>query len=305
MESSHADHGDPADDGHTGASTLPHTLLLLADSALPLGSFAFSSGLESYLTHHPSRPRPPVLPFVTASLAAHASTTLPFVLATYRQPADLVRLDDALDATIPCPVARRASVAQGRALLAVWERAIRPASGGGSSGGSIGGTDGPPPSGWERVGAVKALAALSGALKATSHGGDNNGNTDDNDDDDDDPGDFSASLPSASGHLAPLWAVVCRLQGLGSRDTAYTYLYGHARAVLSAAVRAAALGPFQAQAILAGTQLQAAIQGELARWWAATGTGAHEAVDVATQSVPSIDLWVGRHELLYSRIFNS
>lgn len=29
-----------------------HTLLLLADSALPLGSFAFSSGLESFLAHH-------------------------------------------------------------------------------------------------------------------------------------------------------------------------------------------------------------------------------------------------------------
>src|SRR4051812_40700805 len=36
------------------ASSL-HTLLLLADSALPLGSFAFSSGLESYLAHRKER----------------------------------------------------------------------------------------------------------------------------------------------------------------------------------------------------------------------------------------------------------
>jgi urease accessory protein len=33
-------------------------------------------------------------------------------------------LDDRFDATITCPVARRASLAQGKALLTVWEKAF-------------------------------------------------------------------------------------------------------------------------------------------------------------------------------------
>ena len=101
-----------------------HALLLLADSALPLGSFAFSSGLDSYLAHHkPSNPSISQLPsfnlFLRLSLATLSSTSLPYVLAAYRSPHTIETLDNDIDASTPCTVARRASIAQGRALLSV------------------------------------------------------------------------------------------------------------------------------------------------------------------------------------------
>ncbi|KAI3550932.1 urease [Colletotrichum filicis] len=99
-----------------------HYLLLLSDSALPLGSFAFSSGLESYLAH--TRPRSSFNTFLPESISAYASTTLPFVLAAHRFPSDVAELDDELDAAIICTVGRRASIAQGRALLSIWERSF-------------------------------------------------------------------------------------------------------------------------------------------------------------------------------------
>lgn len=110
-------------------TTANHFLLLLSDSALPLGSFAFSSGLESYLAHNR---RPPTSPhsassftsFLALSLSSYASTTLPFVLAAHDDPSAAAALDDALDAAIVCTVGRRASTAQGRALLSIWERSF-------------------------------------------------------------------------------------------------------------------------------------------------------------------------------------
>ncbi|KAK3202178.1 hypothetical protein GRF29_161g422979 [Pseudopithomyces chartarum] len=98
----------PDADASTSTSAALHALLLLADSALPLGSFAFSSGLESYLAHH--RPRAPSasqLPsfstFLRLSLSTLASTSLPYVLAGYRRPGDIQALDNDFDASTPCP----------------------------------------------------------------------------------------------------------------------------------------------------------------------------------------------------------
>jgi urease accessory protein len=68
--------------------------------------------------------------------------------------------------------------------------------------------------------------------------------------------------------------------------------------VISAAVRASVMGPYQAQAVLASAELQDRIRGLVAEGW-------DTSVQDAGQSVPVMDLWVGRHEKLYSRIFNS
>ena len=98
--------------------------------------------------------------------------------------------------------------------------------------------------------------------------------------------------------MAPLWAVVCLLMDVSIEQSAYVFFFNHAKAVLSAAVRASVVGPYQAQAVLASTWLQREIKKVLEKNWAVP-------VEEAGQNVPLMDLWIGRHELLYSRIFNS
>jgi len=245
------------------ASSL-HTLLLLADSALPLGSFAFSSGLESFLAHHPrtsTSPAPQTLfhSFLGLSLQSLASSALPYVLAAFTDPQRLEELDNDLDASTPCTVARRASLAQGKALLAVWERSFRAHHGDSAA-----------------AAAVAALDRFAAAVRAPA---------------------ADAAYPP-NGHLAPLWGVATRVLGVARRDALYLFLFSHARTVVSAAVRAGVLGPYQAQFVLAAAELRARIDGLIERHCTT-------APEDAGQSVPVLDLWVGRHEMLYSRIFNS
>ncbi|KAI8957152.1 UreF-domain-containing protein [Daldinia sp. FL1419] len=248
-----------------------HYLLLLSDSALPLGSFAFSSGLESYLSHTRARrntPRPATSPFssfLPLSISSYASTTLPFALAAHRDPTPdtIAHLDDALDAAIICAVGRRASVQQGRALLAIWEKSIAATA---------------DPRG--------TLAPYAEVLRTSSRTNPN-------------PNPTEPDLPPpASAHLAPLFGAVASLCGLTVRQAAYVFMLGHVKALVSAAVRAGLFGPYQAQRILAGGEVQGLLAEVIAREW-------ETRVEEAGQSVPVMDFWVGRHELLYSRIFNS
>ncbi|KAL4941444.1 hypothetical protein BDV06DRAFT_180725 [Aspergillus oleicola] len=256
-------------------SATSHALLLLSDSALPLGSFAYSSGLESYVAHNKPLPRTitPVASFhrfLRLSITSMGSLSLPYVLAAYCDPSELETLDNDLDASTPCPVAQRASIAQGRALLGVWERAFKHTYAPRSSNGEDGGGQDPR----VREG-IEAVGDFSEALKCSM---------------DDELG--------AKGHFAPLWGVVCLAMGMDAWQTAYVFMLNHAKAVLSAAVRASVMGPYQAQSVLASKELQDMITERIDRDW-------NTAVENAGQVVPPLDLWVGRHELLYSRIFNS
>lgn len=253
-----------------------HALLLLSDSALPLGSFAYSSGLESYIAHN--KPLPPsVTPsasfrrFLKLSIASLASTSLPYVLAAYRRPETLEDLDNDLDASTPCTVAQRASLAQGRALLGVWERAFRGSYGLSSLGSS------PSAPAAAAAAAVKPLEEFLDALKSCF--------------------DHVNEL-GPKGHFPPLWGVVCLVMGIDLHQTAYVFMLNHAKAILSAAVRSSVIGPYQAQTLLASKGLQDMIMERIEREW-------NTNVEDAGQVVPPLDLWVGRHELLYSRIFNS
>jgi urease accessory protein len=100
-------------------------------------------------------------------------------------------------------------------------------------------------------------------------------------------------------HFAPLFGAVCSAMGLSTHETAYLFLLNHAKAVLSAAVRASVMGPYQSQAALAGESLQRVIHQCIGLY------GKDNGVEDAVVTVPTMDLWMGRHELLYSRIFNS
>ncbi|KAI9714782.1 MAG: hypothetical protein M1820_000071 [Bogoriella megaspora] len=264
-----------------------HALLLLSDSSLPLGSFAFSNGLESFLAHNRTdRLRNNNTgkasvhlfhPFLKLSLLNTASTTLPFLLAAYRDSSRLESLDDIYDASIICTVARRASVAQGRALMGVWEKSLASAPGHSN-----------------QTHVVEALRELAKRLRTLTK----------------DPDD----IPSAHAHFGPVFGVVAAALSIPDRETAYTFLLSHAKAVLSAGVRAGVLGPFASQAILAGQAVfmrenqEKEVQGmmglrELIDYCITKEWNAN--VEDAGITVPAIDLWQGRHELLYSRIFNS
>lgn len=248
-----------------------HNLLLLSDSALPLGSFAFSSGLESFLAHTKTNNSNSGSKttttasklrafdnFLDLSISNLASTALPYVLTAYHDPSLLESLDNDLDASTPCTVARRASVSQGRALLAVWERALK---GSASEAG------------------VAATATTDFALTVKNS-----------------KPDFFGLHRNA--HFAPLFGAVCAALELSEEDAAYLFLLNHAKALLSAAVRASVMGPYQSQAVLASSKLQKQIEICIER----EGKGR---VSEAAVTVPVMDLWAGRHELLYSRIFNS
>lgn len=270
----------PLADPSPAEATAQHFLLLLADSALPLGSFAFSSGLESYLAHARGRggrtPAPSFArDFLPLSLASYAATTLPFVLAAHRDPAAVAALDDALDAAVVCPVGRRASVAQGRALLGIWERSLKDSVPGLDEGGATAAA----------AATFKALLRLSAS--SSSEAGDDGGG-----------GTTGALPPPFAGHLPPLFGAVARLLGLPARQAAHVFLLGHTKALVSAGVRAGVLGPYQAQRVLALPDTRRQLAALVDREWDVP-------IERAGQAVPAMDLWAGRHELLYSRIFNS
>ncbi len=201
--------------------------------------------------------------FLPLSVSSYASTALPFVLAAHDAPARLPDLDDTLDAAIVCTVGRRASVAQGRALLSIWERCLAESM----------------PSA-EGEGDSHPLVAFSRLVKASSSGK------------------TGAETATVSAHLAPLFGAVGFLAGLSRQQTAYVFMLSHIKALVSAAVRASIFGPYQAQKILASAGVQALVDEAIRREW-------RTPVDEAGQSVPVMDLWIGRHEMLYSRIFNS
>jgi urease accessory protein len=196
------------------------------------------------------------------SLSSYASTTLPFVLAAHQNPIDLIELDDILDASIMCTVGRRASVAQGRALLSIWERSFSSALPAGAS-----------------EAAIEALKEFTILLRATSSN-------------------ITSDLPTASAHLGPLFGSIAGVLGMSLRQAAYVFMLSHVKALLSAAVRASMFGPYHAQKMLASVEVQEGIQKVIDREW-------NTKIEDAGQSVPVMDLWIGRHEMLYSRIFNS
>ena len=125
-----------------------YILLLLSDSNLPTGSFVASAGLESYLKH--GFPAPPkssvsenIINYVRDSLASYANSALPFVSDAHRSVEMLLlgnsgdegdeeklngvlciltELDDLYQTMTLNHVTRRASTAQGVALLTLYSK---------------------------------------------------------------------------------------------------------------------------------------------------------------------------------------
>jgi urease accessory protein len=264
----------PNDDGTAIENDLHisnHIFYLLTDSALPLGSFAYSSGLESFQEHHKhlqqqeskSATQIALLDkFLCLSIEAVAFANIPYLLSAFRNPAALQALDNDLDASTPCRVASRASRAQGGALLMLWKKSLATA---------------PLP---------QSAQCLAGARAMN---------------------DFAGNVANCYGHFAPLWGVICLATGQNIKQAAYVFLLNHARAVLSAALRtkASVIGQFHQYAVLGGAHLLSGrqtlhelVRGCLSNVW-------NLEPEDAGQVVPSMDLWIGRHDLLYTRVFNS
>ncbi|KAI5480984.1 hypothetical protein MNV49_006170 [Pseudohyphozyma bogoriensis] len=128
------------------ASLEEYILLLLSDSNLPTGGFIASSGLESYVQHGflPSSDAATktagIIAFTRRSVHSYAALNLPFfagihaAVAALRCPGEgegverayveVKRLDDLNESMMLNHIARRASTAQGVALLTLYERAL-------------------------------------------------------------------------------------------------------------------------------------------------------------------------------------
>lgn len=96
-------------------------LLHLADSALPVGSFAFSNGLEAAAKIGLVRDGRDLAGYIVTNLEQAASFELPF-LNTFHAGGDLARPLVDFDASLTVPEMRRASRSQARGLLRLLER---------------------------------------------------------------------------------------------------------------------------------------------------------------------------------------
>lgn len=224
------------------------------------------------------------------------------MLAAHRDPslANLTALDDALDAAIVCTVGRRASVAQGRALLSIWERSFAGALT--ERGVAGGGGDADVNAALRGFSALLRSCSSANSTTSTPTPALTNGNGDSapthTTTTTTTPNNDPPPPPPVAAHLGPLFGAICALAGLGLEQTAYVFMLGHVKALVSAAVRAGMFGPYQAQKTLASGAVQGLVAAVVEREW-------ETKVEEAGQSVPVMDLWVGRHETLYSRIFNS
>ncbi len=99
------------------APASPWLLWQLTDSAFPAGGFAHSSGLETAAQLGEIRTEGELERIVREGLDQAGHTTLPLMSDAYRLPARLPELATLIEATLTNHVARRASLAQGSALL--------------------------------------------------------------------------------------------------------------------------------------------------------------------------------------------
>jgi urease accessory protein len=100
------------------------TLLVLADGRLPAGGHAHSGGLEAAVAADRVHDLASLDGFLRGRLATTGAVTAAFAAVACARTADWSELDAGLDARTPSSAQRRASRAQGRALLragrAMW-----------------------------------------------------------------------------------------------------------------------------------------------------------------------------------------
>jgi urease accessory protein len=101
-----------------------HVLIVLSDSALPIGSFAFSNGLETYVSHNPHFSQSDLVKFLFGAIDSVTSTAVPFIAQVYESPENVVEINTEYGATLTCPVQTRASVTQGKSLVSLATKSL-------------------------------------------------------------------------------------------------------------------------------------------------------------------------------------
>ena len=293
-----------------------YILLLLSDSNLPTGSFVASSGLESYLKHgfsSLSSSGSATIDFIRDSLGSYARSALPFISDAHRaveafaldKETDdkdekfhriirtLTDLDELYQSTTLNHVTRRASMAQGVALLTLYSKGF-------SQTPSLS-----PFSNAETRGHENRMKTLLESFKSKVRKGEVFGHL---------PicwGALTAALGLTLGKLSffpspsmqPQWATAERAQ--------YLHLFLHARSILSASVRLNDSGPYGAQQVLLhavrplvaveASSCRAMRTGLLDR----SEDGFDETMQGPANTWPLGEILAGRHDLQHSRIFNS
>jgi len=289
-----------------------YLLLILSDANLPTGAFVASAGLESTTAHALFRlptgspAGSDILSFLRSSVDTYARSALPFARDAHRIAAayasgkmagldvalaTLARLDALYDASTLNHVTRRASCAQGAALLTLYTK------------------------GFTRPPVLTAMSDSMAGMTTTM----SNGDDDDKSEYESRAGALVAALKvrvrrgdaDAPGHLPVCWGVLAGVLGLTVDRGAHLHLFLHARGVLSAAVRMNALGPYAAQQFLlhavkpmlsdAISSTAHLVSGELQD----EGVTGFEPEQLPATTWPLGEILSARHDLLHSRIFNS
>ncbi|ORY04842.1 urease accessory protein UreF, partial [Basidiobolus meristosporus CBS 931.73] len=109
-------------------------LWMMADSALPTGGFVASSGLEASVQAGYVHNEETLLKFISSSVHNYALSTLPFVTKAYEisqsestddeKVEQLIKLDDFYEASTSNAITKRASKAQGTAMLMLLSKSF-------------------------------------------------------------------------------------------------------------------------------------------------------------------------------------
>ncbi|KAL0949224.1 hypothetical protein HGRIS_009304 [Hohenbuehelia grisea] len=272
-----------------------YILLLLSDSNLPTGSFVASAGFESFVKHgFPADWKSndaTTLIFIQDSLETYARSALPFVSDAHRlvdrfknsldAAADESHLSDTVLSDISSldqlyttmtlnHVARRASKAQGVALLTLYSKGFSR-----------------PPSLPKDPSVSKLSDAIAAMLEKLK---------------------LMIRREGIDGHLPICWGVLTSALGLTLERSQYLHLFLHARSLLSASVRLNTVGPYGAQQLLLHG-VRPLVQAEALRCKdLRTGildVGHDDMNDGPAMIWPLGELLAARHDLQHSRIFNS
>ncbi|GAA6023297.1 hypothetical protein JCM10207_006225 [Rhodosporidiobolus poonsookiae] len=255
-----------------------YLLALLSDSNLPTGGFVASSGLEAWIQHGYLSLAPSLstaapadvtgdaaalLSFVAHSLHSYARLNAPFLVAAHEAVSTMRSappgegasvVEDALDAVLRADnlceaftlnhVARRASVAQGGALLTLYDRAFAPPSSSSPSSASSAASSAAAP-GLSTSAQVDArvgdlVRRYRARIRRTAN-----------------PETYGAGAGKgeegeerAYGHMSVAFAVLTAGVGMSCATALPLSLFLHARSLLSSAVRLNTVGPYAAHRML-------------------------------------------------------